>query len=387
MSADIARAREQFRARNMAAVIDARKRIEAFRSQAMATFEKTKKEREKVITEVAQTLNYTVRDVQTRHELVRRRLRQESVRRDVHVRVSRSLGALSDFLNMQREESIDEQKLLAAIADPAISGSSADKRRKASVSDLIISAQKQLIQQSEFINVAAHELRTPIMPILAYAEILESSMSGRSVELEAIKRNAVRLQRLAENILNVARIDSKTLSLRREVFELNLFVEEIISEKRATTMVDLKFEPSAEEVVVSADRERIAQVTSNLLDNAIKFTSEGQVVVSVKRGEGEAVIQVADNGPGIDPNMFQVLFTKFGARSQGGTGLGLFICKGIVEAHGGKISAKNRGEYGSGGALFEFTLPLDSKFVTAANDQDPAGVRPPDAVDARGAFQ
>jgi signal transduction histidine kinase len=387
MSADIARARDQFRARNMAAVVDARKRIEAFRSQAMSTFEKTKKEREKVILEVAQTLNYTVRDVQMRHELVRRRLRQESVRRDVHVRVSRSLGALSDFLNMQREESIDEQKLLAAIADPAISGSSADKRRKASVSDLIISAQKHLIQQSEFINVAAHELRTPIMPILAYAEILESSMNGKSVELEAIKRNALRLQRLAENILNVARIDSKTLNLRREVFDLNLFAEEIISERRATTMVDLVFEPSAEELIVSADRERIAQVMSNLLDNAIKFTTKGQVIVMVRRGEGEVVVGVCDQGTGIDPDMFQVLFTKFGARSQGGTGLGLFISKGIVEAHGGKISAKNNGEYGSGGALFEFTLPLDSKFTTAANDPDPVDVQPPDVVEARVALQ
>jgi signal transduction histidine kinase len=382
MSSDIARAREQFRARNTAAVMDARRRIEAFRSQAISTFEKTKKERERVILEVAQTLHYTVRDVQMRHELVRRRLRQESVRRDVHVRVSRSLGALSDFLNMQREESIDERKLLAAIADPAISGSTADKMRKASVSDLIISAQKQLIQQSEFINVAAHELRTPIMPILAYAEILESSMEGKSEEVEAIKRNALRLQRLAENILNVARIDSKTLTLRREVFELGLFVEEIVSEKRATTLVNLKFEPSAEEVIVSADRERIAQVVSNLLDNAIKFTSKGEVVVSIRRGEGEAVVQVSDQGPGIDPNMFRVLFTKFGARSQGGTGLGLFICKGIVEAHGGKMSAKNKAEYGSGGALFEFTLPLDSKFTTAENDQDPVDVRPPDAVDS-----
>jgi len=368
MSADIERAREEFKARNLTAVREARKRIEAFRSQAISTFEKTKKERERVILEVAQTLNYTINDVQKRHELVRRRLGQESVRRDVHVRVSRSLGALSDFLNMQREESIDEQKLLAAIADPAISGSTADKRRKASVSELIILAQKQLIQQSEFINVAAHELRTPIMPILAYAEILEFNMGGPSQEVEAIKRNALRLQRLAENILNVARIDSKTLGLRREVFELNAFMEEIISEKRVTKMIDLKLEPSFEEVIVSADRERIAQVVSNLLDNAIKFTSKGEIVVSIRRVEGEAVVQVRDDGPGIDPAMFQVLFTKFGARSQGGTGLGLFICKGIVEAHGGKISAKNRGDYGSGGAIFEFTLPLDFTKPTTAKD-------------------
>ena len=365
MSTDIDRAREEFRIRNEASVKDARRRIEAFRSQAVSTFEKTKKDREKVILEVAQTLNYTVRDLQKRHELVRRRLRQESVRRDVHVRVSRSLGALSDWLNMQREETIDEQRLLAALADPAISGSTSDKMKKASVSELIISAQKQLIQQSEFINVAAHELRTPIMPILAYAEILESSTIGTSEEVQAIKRNAIRLQRLAENILNVARIDSKTLTLRKETFDLNLFVLEIVRETQATKMADLKFEPSAEEIVVSADRERIAQVLSNLLENTTKFTTKGEVVVSIKRVEAEAVVQVSDDGPGIDPDMFKVLFTKFGARSQGGTGLGLFISKGIVEAHGGKISARNKAEYGSGGAVFEFTLPLDSKPTTA----------------------
>src|ERR1700676_1506066 len=125
----IDRAREDFQARNIAAVKDTRERIELFRRQAYWTFEKTKKERERVIAEVAHTLNVTVNDVQKRHELVRRRLRQESVRRDVHVRVSRSLGALADFINIQRDESIDEQKLLAAIADPAISGSPPDKKR------------------------------------------------------------------------------------------------------------------------------------------------------------------------------------------------------------------------------------------------------------------
>ena len=357
-SPSIRRAREDFQARNVAAVKNARDRIEEFRREALSTFEKTKKERERVIGEVAHTLNVTVSDVQTRHEAVRRRLRQEAVRRDVHVRVSRSLGALSDFLSMQREESIDEAKLLAAIADPAISGSSADKRRRASVSEVLVSAQKQLIQQSEFINVAAHELRTPIMPILAYAEILESNMSVKSEEVEAIKRNAIRLQRLAENILNVARIDSKTLTLRKDKFNLNTFVQELVDEKQATKNIDLKFESSIEEAVVSADKERIAQVVSNLLDNAIKFTSKGEVQVLIKKVDGDAVIQVLDDGPGIDPQVFPLLFTKFGARSQGGTGLGLFICKGIVEAHGGKISGRNNTESGRTGAVFEFTLPL-----------------------------
>ena len=108
---------------------------------------------------------------------------------------------------------------------------------------------------------------------------------------------------------------------------------------------------------MTADRERISQVISNLVDNAIKFTSKGEVSVSVTRANGEAVIQVIDDGPGIDPEIFPLLFTKFGARSQGGTGLGLFICKGIVEAHGGRINARNN-EVKGNGAIFEFTLPL-----------------------------
>jgi signal transduction histidine kinase len=358
MSVNIDRAREDFQARNAAAVKNARESIEEFSRQALLTFEQTKSEKERLIAEVARTLEEKVGEVQRRHELVRKRLSQDSVSRDVHVRVSRSLGAIEDFIKVQRETSIDEERLLAAIADPAISGSTTDKMRKVSASELLISVQKQLIQQSEFINVAAHELRTPIMPILAYAEILESTPAGNSDEVKAIKRNALRLQRLAENILNVARIDSKTLTLRREVFDLNSFIEDIVRERRATKAINLKFYPSTDDVKVSADRERIAQVMSNLLDNAIKFTSKGEVVVAIIRVEGEAVIRVVDSGPGIDPDMFPMLFTKFGARSQGGTGLGLFISKGIVEAHGGKIRAKNLGEYGSGGAVFEFTLPV-----------------------------
>ena len=321
---------------------DARERIEKFRRDAILAFENTKKERARMIDEVSRTLNITVSEVQMRHELVRKRLRDEAVRREVHVRVNRSLGALADFLNVQREDSINEQQLIAAIADPAITGSTADKVKKASVSELILSAQKQLIQQSEFINVAAHELRTPIMPILAYAEILESSMTERSVEVEAIKRNAVRLQRLAENILNVARIDSNTLALRRQLYDLNTLVEEIVRDKGSSKGARVVFEASGPHVRVSVDRERISQVLSNLLDNAIKFAKEGRIVVSTRKLADEVLIQVMDDGPGIDPEAFPVLFTKFGARSQGGTGLGLFICKGIIEAHGGKISARNR---------------------------------------------
>jgi signal transduction histidine kinase len=354
----IDRARAEFRARNVAAVEDTRARITEFRRKAVAAFDKTKREREKTISVAAERLDRTVAEVQERHEIIRRRLSQEAVRRDVHVRVNRSLAALEDFIRETRGGAMDEEKLLAAIGDPAISGSAEDKRKRMSVSDLMVSVQKQLIQQSEFINVAAHELRTPIMPILTYAEILESGSMGKSEEVQAIKRNALRLQRLAENILNVARIDSKTLILRTEVFDLNLLISEIVREKSLSRQTMIRFVAFPDAVEVSADRERVAQVVSNLLENAMKFSDKGAVTVSVKKADQDAVTQVVDDGPGIDPALFPVLFMKFAARSQGGTGLGLFICKGIVEAHGGRIHAKNRSEDGSHGAVFEFTLPL-----------------------------
>ena len=109
-----------------------------------------------------------------------------------------------------RETSVTDQKLREAIHDPVVSGSFRDRERRASVSELLRSVQKQLVQQYEFINIAAHELRTPIMPILMNAEILQSTLSGRSKELDAIVRNAMRLQQLAENVIKCTRPVART---------------------------------------------------------------------------------------------------------------------------------------------------------------------------------
>jgi signal transduction histidine kinase len=299
--------------------------------------------------------------VRERHNAVRNRLNQEAVRRDVNLRVNRSLEALEGFIRETRGVSLDEAKLLAAINDPTIPGTARDRERKLSVSELIVSVQRQLVQQSEFINVAAHELRTPITPILTYVEILESGMQGNSEELEAIKRNAIRLQRLAENILHVARIDSKTLNLSKEVFDLNAFLEDIVRERTLTKpKPSPKFIIPTERTLVFADRDRVSQVISNLLDNALRYARNDSAIVSVRKTDLEAIVQVTDNGPGIDASVLPILFTKFGARAQGGTGLGLFICKGIIEAHGGRMSARNKEKTEAPGAIFEFTLPLSS---------------------------
>ncbi len=104
----------------------------------------------------------------------------------------------------------------------------------------------------------------------------------------------------------------------------------------------------------------LVQVVGNLLDNAAKFAGR-EILVTAGEMDGMAAVEVRDDGPGIAPDLFPVLFTKFSGKSQGGTGLGLFICRGIIEAHSGSISISNSAQYGSGGATFRFTVPMAPK--------------------------
>ena len=246
--------------------------------------------------------------------------------------------------------------------------------------------------QKEFINVAAHELRTPIVPILGLSEILRSrtikdmSSSRKKQDLEMLDiviRNAGRLSRLTEDILDITKIESQSLRLKKELFDLNdaifITVEEFKGQIDTTATpgggnVKLLFETvdtinNKKPVFVEADKYRVIQVVSNLISNAIKFSKEvggGTVNVSIERekrgggGEDYAIVIVRDTGKGIDPEIFPKLFTKFVTKSYQGTGLGLFISKSIVEAHGGKIWAENNIQ--GKGATFYFTLPiLDSE--------------------------
>jgi signal transduction histidine kinase len=112
---------------------------------------------------------------------------------------------------------------------------------------------------------------------------------------------------------------------------------------------------STEDIIVEADRERIIQVVSNLLDNAFKFTKNGKVVITIKKeSDGRVSVSVQDTGTGVEPEIIPSLFTKFASKSQCGTGLGLFISKSIIEAHGGRIWGKNNDNEG---ATFTFTIP------------------------------
>jgi signal transduction histidine kinase len=239
--------------------------------------------------------------------------------------------------------------------------------------------------QKEFINIAAHELRTPIQPILSLSEIvLQNTKDIEQTKLfQVVSRNAKRLQRLTEDILDATKIESQSLNLKKERLNLNDVItnaiDDIMTNKISlkaknsndnNRVIELVYEPR--DVFVHADKGRIGQVMSNLLDNAVKFTSDGEGTITVmveKKEEKEeelnnnnqqVIVRIKDTGQRIDPQIFPRLFTKFTTKSEtGGTGLGLFICKGIVEAHGGRIWAENNTD--GKGATFSFSLPTPNK--------------------------
>jgi signal transduction histidine kinase len=224
--------------------------------------------------------------------------------------------------------------------------------------------------KDEFINIAAHELRTPIQPILGLSEVLHAKIKDTEQRqlLDTITRNAKRLQRLTSDILDVTKIESHSLKLNKERFNLaDLISSSIIEDYRNriekdNVAVKLLYEPNNKDnnIFVEADRGRLIQVISNLLDNAIKFTKEGTICIITEEKDSKVIVSVKDTGSGIDPEILPRLFSKFVTKSErGGTGLGLFICKSIVEAHGGKIWIESNDIYKEkGGATFSFSLPI-----------------------------
>jgi signal transduction histidine kinase len=217
--------------------------------------------------------------------------------------------------------------------------------------------------QKEFINVAAHELRTPIQPILGLSEVLQSKIKDNEqrILVDVISRNAKRLQRLTEDILDVTKIESQTLNLNKEIFNLNEIVLSILAEygsrTRGKNNVKITF-ASKGDFIVQGDRGRLGQVLSNFIDNAIRFTQEGNIDISLERLQNDmyVVLSVKDTGSGIHPDILPRLFTKFATKSDIGTGLGLYISKNILEAHGGRIWAENSSN--GKGATFSFSLPI-----------------------------
>ena len=228
--------------------------------------------------------------------------------------------------------------------------------------------------QKEFINIAAHELRTPIQPILVTAELLDLQFSSEQEkakkekgeitrdELAILVRNAKRLERLSSNILDIARIESGTLHLNIQEFNLNDVLSPIVHDtrndikKRAKEDVIIHYVPTDNNIVLKADKDRLSEVMWNLLDNATKFTEKGAISIVTMKDNNYITITIKDSGSGIDSDVLPKLFNKFVTKSEKGTGLGLFISKSIIKAHGGKIWAKNNDD--RKGATFTFTLPI-----------------------------
>jgi signal transduction histidine kinase len=279
--------------------------------------------------------------------------------------------------------------IIVSLAISSIQYNKLAKQREATIQSQYNKLKEMDRMKDEFINVAAHELRTPIQPIIGLSEILRSKIrdndSGRGSKQEneeyvdVILRNGQRLKKLVEDVLDVTKIESQSLDLHKEHFDLNDLIISIIDDivaaeadsmvyglparrKDKKNYVKINYRPH--HLPVYADKNRLEQVISNLLNNALKFTSEGYVAITTeKKTDGNsnksstiAVVNICDSGSGVDPEIMPKLFTKFSSKSFSGTGLGLYICKNIIEAHGGKIWAENNKD--GKGATFSFTLPM-----------------------------
>jgi two-component system, OmpR family, sensor histidine kinase VicK len=221
--------------------------------------------------------------------------------------------------------------------------------------------------QKEFINIASHEMKTPTQAILGTSGLLQYYPEKKDELIEVIRRNAKRLQTLTSDILDVTRIESQTLKLEIERFNILELLSEVTEEyteriksdnKNIKLIYDQK--DTNHHILVEADKGRITQVLSNILNNALKFTNEGQIIVDAHENNDkkELIVSITDTGNGINRDIFTKLFSKFATKSSQGTGLGLYISKSIIEAHGGRIWAENNKE--KMGATFIFTLPIVS---------------------------
>ena len=230
--------------------------------------------------------------------------------------------------------------------------------------------------QRQFLNIAAHELRNPIQPILGLAEVMLSNKNLNVIQQEELLRiiinNAKKLHFLTNNLLDVARIDENLFSLELQELDIVGLANEVIKEVRNqitnNKKIQIDLQCTEKSLNVIGDKIRLNQVFLNLINNAIKYTDEGDILVSIKRGNNNgnnsnsnnndndtvALVQIVDKGLGIQDNIKQKLFSKFTKGTKMGTGLGLFICKNIVESHGGKIWAENNTDKG---ATFSFTIP------------------------------
>jgi len=230
--------------------------------------------------------------------------------------------------------------------------------------------------QKDFINIAAHELRTPIQPILGFVEILKNKANDENQKelLNIVSRNAKKLKQLTEDILQVSKIESQSLQLHKEYFNLSELVKNIIHDfknqinKENKHIIKLELKSNEKEIFINADKSKVNQVIYNLLNNAVRFTikkgkhkettNNGKISITIESKGNQVTVTIKDNGQGIDEAILPKLFTKFATKSEtGGTGLGLYISKSIVEQHGGRIWTEIKRGIDKG-AVFKFSLPV-----------------------------
>jgi signal transduction histidine kinase len=234
-------------------------------------------------------------------------------------------------------------------------------------------SQRALRKREELLAIVSHDLRCPISSVLLNADMLLTECPGDErrrgrKHVEAIKHAAKRLGRMVGDLLDLSSIDTGHLSLELERLQMSVMVMEALEMLRPLAQQkqqQLEVQLSGDDCPVVCDRGRLVQVRSNRVGNAVKFTRpEGAIAVRTERRNSEVWISVSDTGPGMAPGMvthiFDAYFTAPDATSPG-LGLGLFIAKGIVEAHGGRIWAET--ELGVG-STFYFALPAAAEPLT-----------------------
>jgi two-component system sensor histidine kinase VicK len=265
-------------------------------------------------------------------------------------------------------------------SSPSREKGSSDRSESNETNKNLIETNKQLLEINEqlkiqhrvlqdFIDIAAHELRTPIMPIIGYADILREEIGERK-EIKGIIYNARKLEQLAENILDSTKIENQTLKLNTEQINLKDILIEMVQDYENQNITKEKYEIKLlyepKDIFLEADKLRLSRVISNLLNNANYFTKKGNITITtteIKNNDDntkleqkeQVLVSIKDTGPGISPVIIQKLFSKFISTASSGTGLGLFVSRNIIKAHGGEIWAENNPD--GEGATFSFRIP------------------------------
>jgi len=220
--------------------------------------------------------------------------------------------------------------------------------------------------KDEFIGIASHELKSPLQPILGFAELAKSGDIDQKEAWDGVLQLTSKLQDLANAVLDVSKIESDRLELQLEKIKINDLILGITKSQKINLKKPVIIRENLDEnIQVEIDKMRIEQVLRNLLNNAMKFTTRGTISIDthVYQDENKIQIKISDTGLGISEEILPKIFEKFVTKGiknveQSGTGLGLFLCKGIVQAHGGEITAQNKFDVG---AIFEFSIPILQK--------------------------